>query len=138
MLDAVLPVKDPRLRVHIRNPQRFRLKTNRRAKAKPRGDQVLDHFLLRINGDGFPGEFLEIDAMPRAIKAQLNPVVLQPLAIHPRAHAGFAQDFHGSLFQHSGAHTAFNVLARVALQDNRFDPLQLQQMRQRQPAGPRR
>ncbi len=43
------------------------------------GDQILHHFLLAVDGDGMPGEPLQIDAMAAAVEEDLHPFVLQAL-----------------------------------------------------------
>jgi hypothetical protein len=59
-----------------------------------------------------------------------------PKAPSGGVYVAFAQNLHGALFQHAGPHTAFDVLARAAFQDNRLDSLEVQQVRERQARRP--
>ena len=46
-----------------------RLENNREARGEPRGDQILDHFLLRVDRDGLPaGEIVKIDAVAAPVE----------------------------------------------------------------------
>ena len=59
------------------------------AVAQARGDEVLDHLLLPVDGDRSPArELAEVDAMAPSIEAQLEAVVHQPFAVQALADAG--------------------------------------------------
>ena len=124
---------DPRLRVKIGNAHSFGFKKERRIVIKARGDQVLHHFLLRIDGDGLPHQVLKINTVAFAIEPKFHAAVLQSLARHSRSDARIAQHIHRALLQHASAHPALHILARVAFQHHAFDSLQMQKVRQHQP-----
>ena len=64
----------------------FDLEQNLAAGRKPGIGQILDHFMLGIDGDPFSaGQLLEINAMAAPVEAQLNSVVDQAFTLHPLA-----------------------------------------------------
>ena len=59
---------------------------------EPRGDQVLDHLLLPVDGDRAPaGQLGEVDPVALAAEAQLDAVVEHALALQPVADAGVGE-----------------------------------------------
>jgi len=77
--------------------------------SKPGPNQIFDHFVLRIDGDAFAGEFLEIEVVPVSVETQVHAVVKQAFAIHALAQSRAPHEIHGALLKHSGPHPAFNV-----------------------------
>src|SRR6202030_4457459 len=61
MLAAVLHIMNSWPRLEIGDPHGLRLKENRRVIPEPRGDQILQHFLLRINGDRLSHQVLKVN-----------------------------------------------------------------------------
>src|SRR5580693_7195075 len=55
--------------------------------------------------------------------------------LQPFTDAGFDHQVHGALLQHSRAHPFFHILPASILNDDRFDSLQMQKMREHQPGG---
>ena len=60
----------------ILNAHRFRFKIDRCPISQPGGNQILDDFLLGINGDGLADQILKIDAMALSVKAQFDSLML--------------------------------------------------------------
>ena len=101
---------------------------------QPRGDEVLDHLLLAVDGDRPPaGELGEVDAVPAPVEAQLEAVVDEALAVQALGDAGRVEQVDGRLLEHAGAHARLDVLARARLEDDRLDAPQVQQVGQQQP-----
>lgn len=59
--------------------------------------------------------------------------MLQALAPQTLAHARLDQQIHRSLFQDSSTHPFLDVLATASLDDDRFDALEMEQMRKNEP-----
>src|SRR5581483_10763217 len=99
--------------------------------------EVLKHLSLRVNGDAFPsGEFLKVNAMPLAVEAQFDPIMHKTFALHALADTHLGEEVDGVLFQDPGAHTFFDVMTAAVFQNDRFDAVQMQEMRQHQACGP--
>src|SRR6185312_516275 len=89
-------------------------------------DEVFDHFLLAVDGDAAAaGQFKHIDAVRLSIEAQLEAVVTKAFAAHAVADAGFIEEIDCTLFENTGADTAFNVFAAVRFDDDGIDSLQM-------------
>ena len=108
-----------------------RFKNNFSARICPRRNQILDHFMLRVNHHALAArQIRKIDAVPASAKSQLHAVVHQSLPHHPLAQAKLVQQVHRPLFQHTCPHALFDVLPRLRLQNYALDARPLQQMRQ--------
>ena len=73
--------------------------------------------------------------MPLAVEAQLDPVVHEPLGVHPLPEADLVQQVHRRLLEHPRAHSLLHVLAVARLEDHGLDPTQLEQPAEHQPGG---
>ena len=69
---------------------------------------------------------------PRPVEAQFDAVMNQPFAPHALAHARFVEQIHRALFEHARADALLHVLARLALDHDRVDALQVEQVRENQ------
>ncbi len=59
-----------------------RLENNRESRREPRGDQILDHFLLRVNRDGLAsGQIVKVDAVAAPVESQSDAVVGERFAL---------------------------------------------------------
>ena len=83
------------------------------------------------------GEGREVDPVPGAAEANLDPLVDQGLAVHPLAEAGLVEDVDRPLFQHAGADAVLDVLPAAVLDDNRLDAFAREQVREQEPGRPR-
>lgn len=117
---------DPRGRaLEIVDADVVHLEAQMPAALQPRFDQVLDHFVLSVDGDGAASERVQVDAMGSLVEAQLDAVVDHPLAPHSLADTGFIQQIDGALLQHTCADPLFHVPAGVTFDHHRLDPLQV-------------
>src|SRR5437879_3250082 len=79
-----------------------------------RGDQILNDFMLRVNGDALTADKIgEIDAVAGAVEAEFNAVVRQAFVLQARADAGLNQQVHCALLEDAGADARLDVVARV-------------------------
>jgi hypothetical protein len=108
------------------------LEQQRLAGRAPRRDQVLHDLLLAVDHDRAADQLLEVDPVPLAVVAQLDPLVDRALAVHPLADARLAQGVHRALLEHAGAHALDHVLLVAVLEHDRLDPVQVQEMREQQ------
>jgi hypothetical protein len=67
-----------------------------------------------------------------AAETELNAVMDQTDLTHPLADLGLVQQVDRSLLEHAGADPALHVLPAAALQDDRLDALQMQQLREQE------
>ena len=95
--------------------------------------QVLYHFLLRVHGDrAATGQLGQIDAVTASAEAEPDSIMPQSFALQTLADASFDHQIDRALFQHARPHAIFNVLAAAALQNNRLNARQVQQMGEHQ------
>src|ERR1700730_7286828 len=99
-LFAVAAVRDARVIILDALDRRcFSLEPDLAAVRQALLDQVLDHFLLAIDGNAPTGQLAEVDAMLLAGEAQPDAVVRQALPLHAIAHAGRGEEIGRSLFE---------------------------------------
>lgn len=113
------------------------LEQDGRAIRQARGDQVLDHLVLPIHGNGaatgWPGQ---VDVVPDPVEQQVDAMVAQALALQALAHAGCHQQVDRPLLQHARPDASFHVLAAAVLDDHGIDTGAAQQMTQQQACRP--
>ena len=110
----------------------------RPAAGLPRGDQIFHHLALPIHGDATPaGQRGHVDPVPRAFECEVNPVVAQALAVEAIGHPHLVQQVDRALFEHAGADPLDHVVAIVTLDDDRIDPVQMEQVPEDQAGGTR-
>ena len=125
------------LGIGIMNGEIVHLKHNLSAGVETRLDKILHHFLLRVHGDGAAtGQLSHVDAVTASTETEPYSLMPQSLPLQARANAGIDHQVHRSLFQHTGPNTIFNILAAAALQNNRLDAVQVQQVGKHQAGGP--
>ncbi len=71
--------------------------------------------------------------MTLALELEVDPVVHDPLAFEPDADTDLAEQVGVPLLDHTGADPLLAVLAAARLDDDRLDPLGLEDPRQGQP-----
>jgi hypothetical protein len=105
-----------------------RLEENLPASGETCGDEILDDFMLRVDGNRATSQRLEIDTVAASIETQFDAAVHQPLAAHSIAHAGGVEQVHRALLEHARADTFFNVRAALRFDNDTLDTLKVQQM----------
>ena len=88
--------------------------------------------MLTVHHDRFPGQLGEVDVMPAPAEAQVDAAMNEPLARHPLAETGLVQKIDAAVFEHAGANASLTVRARARLDDDRFDPGAMKQVREEQ------
>jgi hypothetical protein len=96
------------------------------AGGQPRGDQVLDDFVLCIEGDGAPGQRTQVDTVALAAESQFNAVMQCALAAHAFADAGIVEDIHRALLQHAGTNGRFDIVAAARLKHDRRNAVEME------------
>lgn len=77
-----------------------------------RRDEVFDDLLLTVHRDESPAaQLLEIESMSASVESNLDAVVGECFPMKARSEASFSQDVDASLFEDSGAHSGFHMLA---------------------------
>ena len=99
-------------------------------------NQVFDHLLLAIDGDGAPAAQLrQRNAVTLAFEAQLDAVVDQSLAQQAFARASLDQQIDRALLEDTRTHALFDVVASARFEDNGLDASACQQMSQHEASG---
>ncbi len=106
----------------------FGLKQNLAAGGEAGGNQILDHLLLGVDGDGAAGELLKVDAMGAAGEAQLDAAMGQSFALDAIPDAGALHKLYRVVFEDARAHAVLDVMTRVGLEHHGFDAFEMQQM----------
>src|SRR3954471_20690257 len=106
------------------------------AVGQPARHKILHHVLLAVDRDAFPKHLAKIDVVQRAAKAQMDAVVRHALALHSLADAAVDQQVARPLLDQTSADAALDIRTTAAFEDDRFDPVQVQEMRQHQSGGP--
>ena len=73
--------------------------------------------------------------MALAVELELDPVVDDPVALHPLADAGLGEQVGDALLQDSRADPRLDVVAAPVLEHDRVDPLQVEQVREHEARG---
>ena len=120
---AGLLVRNPGVFFEIMDAHGLRFEKDGRVVPAARGDQILEHFLLRIDGNRLPYQVLKIDAVTLAGKPQFHAVMNEAFSPHTLTDAGTAQEIYGTLLQHTGAHARLHILARVAFEHHGLNAL---------------
>ncbi len=96
--------------------------------------EVLDDLLLAVHHDVPPTrQVVEVDAVSAPAEAELDAVVDRPLPVHPLPKARLPQELRRAVLQDAGADRRFDLFAASKLDHDRFDPLQVQEVREQQP-----
>src|SRR5579864_1497285 len=115
----------------------LRLEDNFTAGGEARGDQILDDFVLGVDGDGFSaGEAAQVDAMAAPVEAEFDTVMEEGLALEAFADTRFDHQVDGALFEEAGAQPRFDIFAGANFEDDRLDALQVEEMREHQAGRP--
>ena len=112
------------------------LEEERQPTLDARGDQVLDDLRLAVDHDRASGQLAERHVVTLALELEVDPVVHDPLALEPGAGADLAKEVGVPLLDHAGADPLLAVLAASRLDDDRLDPLGLEDPRQGEAGRP--
>ena len=99
-------------------------------------DQVLHDLLLTVDRDVPAGQPGHVDVMVATVVSQVDPGVLESLAVETLGDVQVAQDVDRVLLEQPGPHALLDVLARARLEHNALDSLTVEQHREREPSGP--
>ena len=95
------------------------LENNLSPGCQPRCDQILDDFVLSVDGNrAAAGQSAEIDAMAAAAETQLDAVMGQAQTLQPLADAGFFEQVDSALLEQAGANPLLDILAAASLEHN--------------------
>ena len=115
-----------------------RVELDRAVGVQPCLDQVLDDFLLPVDGDRAPArERREVDAVTAPAEAELDAVMHEALARESVADAGALQQLDRRMLEHARADPMLDVVAASVLDDDGLDAFEVQEMRQEESGRPR-
>ena len=112
-----------------------RLEVQRQPAREAGRDQILHDLGLAVDHDPAADELLHRYVVPLAVELQMDASVRHSLRVHSRADAGLSQQVGDALLEHARSNPVLAVLTAAGFEDDRVDPAQLEQSRQRQPRG---
>src|SRR5262249_48157151 len=134
---SLMTETNPRQRtVEIVNADMIDFEQKRSARVQAGLHEVFDHLVLGVHGDGAPtGQLGHVDVMTPAGEAEMNPALSQSLPLQPLSDTSLHHQVDRGLLQHSRPHTAFDVVPVSDLEDDTFDPFEMEEMSQHQAGG---
>jgi hypothetical protein len=93
-------------------------------------DEVLDHFVLGIDGDAGAGEIFEVNPMTASVETQLNAIVNEAFAFHTLADPDLDEQVGSALFEDPGPDALFAILARPRLKHDGVNAAKVQKLRE--------
>jgi len=99
-------------------------------------DQVANHLVLSVNGDGFARRQLRhVDAVPSSVEADVDAFVAESAVFQPVCDTHRAEQINRALFEHASADTIYHVLAAAVFDDHGIDACEMQKVAEQQPGG---
>jgi len=103
---------------------------------EPSGDEILHDLVLAVNGDhSAASQLVQRNAMSLTFELQVDAVVHEPFAIQASAQTQCAEQINGSLLEHAGAETAFDIRAVSSLDNYRVDAVMVKDVRECEAGG---
>ncbi|MDB5680359.1 MAG: hypothetical protein JWO16_164, partial [Sphingomonas bacterium] len=99
-------------------------------------DQVADDLGLTIDGDMLARELGDLDPDQALAIGKIEAFFQQPVGVEPRIYAELAQKVGCDRFQNARAITAFDLVSRLALNVDAFDPCGAQEMAEHEARRP--
>lgn len=100
-------------------------------------DEVFDHLMLAVDGDGAAGEGLEIDAVGAALELEFNAAVDETFAAHAVAEAAGGEEIGRVLLEDAGANALFETAPRSGFNHDRVDAFERKEVREKETGGSR-
>lgn len=97
-----------------------------------RGNQILDDFVLAIDGNPAARQRRHIDAAAPPVHVEIDSVMEHRFALKPGADAALHHEIDCRLLQNTGANTLNHVILRLVLDDDGIDTRQMEQVSQHQ------
>ena len=138
VLGSLVPVAHAwALAVEIVERDVLDIEVQRSAARRPRRDEVLDDLRLAVDDDRLPGELVERDPVSLAARLELDAGVHEPLAAHPLADARLVEQLGDAVLEDSRPNPRLGVRAASILEDHRVDPLEVEEVPEREARGAR-
>src|ERR1700744_2254800 len=102
-----------------------------------KGNQILHHFVLSIDGHVLAREFHERNSVQQAIRSQVDAFMAQAFAVETVAGARLAQHLNTGVFQHPGPDSLLAVIAGLCFENDGADAFEVKQVRKHQAGRPR-
>ncbi|SOT45893.1 hypothetical protein F01_550053 [Burkholderia cenocepacia] len=107
-------------------------KQDRAARSNASRHQILDDFVLRIDGDGPPGQRLEVDAPPLSVEREFKAVMQRTFRLHSFTDTGRFKQVHRPLLEYTRPDRRFDLLASAGFEHDGLDTFQMQKMREKE------
>lgn len=91
------------------------------ARLLPRLHQIASEVGLAVHHHPSASQCMQVDPMPPAIKAQVEPFVRQAVTVHAVRHAGLAHQVDRGLLEHAGPDTPQHVLRCMPFEQHGVD-----------------
>jgi hypothetical protein len=82
------------------------------------------------------GKAGQVDAPPLAFESQFETMMQRAFRLHPRAHAGFSEQIHRALLEHTCSDGRFDLLAAARFQHDGLDAAKMKKMGKKQTCRP--
>ena len=134
---AVVEAKPRAVAGQVVNTDICHLEQDPTAIGEPTRDQILQYFLLAVDGDALADQIAEADVVQRPAEGEIDPVVEHCFALHAAADPGLDQEIARPLLDQTGADATLDVVAAAVLEHDRIDAFAVKKVREHQPGGPR-
>src|SRR5690606_26872073 len=105
------------------------------SRCEPCRDEVLERLVLRVQPHAPPDERREVDAVPLTREPQLDAVVTVSDGARAAELAELVEHLDGALLEDAGADRLLDLLALAAVDHDRVDAGDAEQVREQQPGG---
>src|SRR5439155_3560414 len=122
--------------IEIVDREIFDFEMKRAARPAACFDQVFDHLVLAIDGNGAAAsESGHIDAVARAEEAEVNASVHHAFTVEARADTDVAHHIHRALLENASTDALNDVVLAPGFEDDGIDALEMQQLSEQQARG---
>ena len=109
---------------------------NRFVDGKAGADEILDDFVLGVDGDALAsGEIAEVNAMAATVETKFDATVLESLAAEAFADTEFVHELNGVVFKEASADAVFDVGAGMKFDDDGSDAEAIEEEREEKAGG---
>src|ERR1700733_3615646 len=104
--------------------------------SQTKGDQILHHLVLSIDGHVLAREFYERDSVQQAVRSQVDAIMAQAFAIETFAGARLAQHLDAGVFQYPGPDSLLAIIAGSCFENDGADAIEVKQVGKHQAGRP--
>jgi len=99
--------------------------------------KVFHDLCLGVDGNGPADQLAKVNVLPIAVELQVDPAMLKTLAVEPAGQPGRAEQPNATVLEHASPLAGFAVSPAAALDQDRLDAAEREQVREQQPGRAR-